>query len=158
MEHQPVLCCSPKLKNTSKDSCISMVNGGNYCKSNKLYVLNCSALNFPKGGENNCCFTFPAFLFSPKIHSLTLTDGACSTGLRQTVALPHRAAQTDVHESLCGGRERSSARQQHPCVSSQQRTHPFEHQTEGEEKGEDKNKQHGEVEETQTTRHSDLQS
>jgi len=37
------------------------------------------------------------------MESLTLADGAGSTGLRQAVALPHRAAQADVHEALCGG-------------------------------------------------------
>ena len=37
----------------------------------------------------------------PSLH-LTLADGAGSTGLRQAVALPHRAAQADVHEALCG--------------------------------------------------------
>lgn len=37
-----------------------------------------------------------------EINFLTLGDGASSAGLRQAVALPHRAAQTDVHEALCG--------------------------------------------------------
>lgn len=70
---------------------------------------------------------------------VTLADGAGATGLRQPVALPHGAAQTDVHEALRGGGQWSSARQQHPGVPPQQSTHPFEHQTaveEGEEEAE----------------------
>lgn len=88
-----------------------------------------------------------------EIHSLTLTDGASSTGLCQAVALPHRAAQADVHEALCGRWEWRSARKQHPRVTSQECTHPFEHQTEG--GGESKNTQDGDdewgVEETPIT-------
>lgn len=75
------------------------------------------------------------------MRSLTLTDGASSTGLCQAVALAHRAAQADVHEALCGSWEWSSTRKQQPRVSSQERTHPFEHQTEGEE---DENEKDGE--------------
>lgn len=68
-------------------------------------------------------------LFDIGIHSLTLTDGAGSTGLRQAVALPHGAAQADVHEVLRGGRERRSTREQHPHVPPEERAHPLEHQT-----------------------------
>lgn len=39
---------------------------------------------------------------------LTFADGSASAGLRQAVALTHRAAETHVHEALSGGRQRRS--------------------------------------------------
>lgn len=103
-----------------------MVNTDNYNKSDSLLYFH---LRLPSH-------------FLPS-SALTLTDGASSTGLRQTVALPHGAAQADVHEALCGSREWSTARKQHPRVPSQERAHPFEHQTAWVGREEDKNTQHG---------------
>lgn len=83
MERLPVLCCSPKLKHISKDSRISLLN--------KMAFIIGILLIFQKAAKT-----------MSNSHSLTIADGAGSTGLRQAVALPHGAAQTDVHEALRG--------------------------------------------------------
>lgn len=59
---------------------------------------------------------------------LTFTNGSCTTGLREAVSLNNRAAETHIHETLSGSRERSSAWQQDSCPTSQQRANFLEHQ------------------------------
>lgn len=47
---------------------------------------------------------------------------ACSTGLSKTVSLTNRTAETDVHEALSGGRQRSSSGEHHTHIPTQQRS------------------------------------
>lgn len=59
--------------------------------------------------------------FQPQVCvCLTLANGPSSAGLCETVALSHWAAETNVHKELSSLRQRSSPRQQHSCIPTQQ--------------------------------------
>lgn len=62
---------------------------------------------------------------------LTFTNSWSTTGLRQAISLTHRAAETRIHEALCGSRQRRSTWQQDSCSTSQQRANFVEHQPGG---------------------------
>lgn len=61
--------------------------------------------------------------------SLTLSDGARPTGLREAVALADRAAEAHVHESLGRFRKWGASGQHQPHPSPQESLHLPEQQT-----------------------------
>jgi hypothetical protein len=73
------------------------------------------------------------------VEVLTLAEGAPPAGLRQAVALHHRAAQTHVHEAVCGGGEGRPPRQHRPRPAPQQGPHLPEHQPGSRGKGDNIN-------------------
>lgn len=56
---------------------------------------------------NVFAFSSQTLLYQPP-SPLTFADGSGATGLRQAVALTHRAAEAHVHEALRGSRQRRS--------------------------------------------------
>lgn len=60
----------------------------------------------------------------------TFSDGASPSRLGEAVALPHRAAEADVHEALRGRRQRRAAAQQDADLAAQQHPHLAEDKAE----------------------------
>lgn len=60
----------------------------------------------------------------------TFGDGASPRRLGEAVALPHGAAEADVHEALRGRRERGAAAQQEADLPAQQHPHLAEDKAE----------------------------
>lgn len=62
--------------------------------------------------------------------SPTFSDGASPSRLGEAVALPHGAAEADVHEALRGRRQRRTAAQQDADLAAQQHPHLAEDKAE----------------------------